>query len=225
MVLDQPRPEENVRANVERIEAAAERAVSLTRHLLAFSRKQVLQPKVIDLNALTVNLDQMLRRLIGDDVVVETVTAPDLGSVNADPGQIEQVIMNLVLNARDAMPKGGKLTLETANVDLDPDYARDHDGVHSGRYVMLAVSDTGVGMDPEIQSRIFEPFFTTKETGTGNGARSFYGVRNRPTERRPYLGLQRTRSGNDIQDLLRPRRSPCGSHSTDGYARDSDSRD
>lgn len=178
MVLDQPRPEENVRANVERIEAAAERAVSLTRHLLAFSRKQVLQPRVIDLNALTVNLDQMLRRLIGDDVVVETVTAPDLGSVNADPGQIEQVIMNLVVNARDAMPKGGKLTLETANVDLDADSARDHAGVHPGRYVMLAVSDTGVGMDPEIQSRIFEPFFTTKETGrgTGLGLSTVYGI-------------------------------------------------
>ena len=178
MVLDQPRPEENVRANVEQIEAAAERAVSVTRHLLAFSRKQVLQPRVIDLNVLTVNLDQMLRRLIGDDIVVETVTAPDLGSVNADPGQIEQVIMNLVVNARDAMPKGGKLTLETANVDLDADYARDHDGVHPGRYVMLAVSDTGVGMDPEIQLRIFEPFFTTKETGrgTGLGLSTAYGI-------------------------------------------------
>jgi PAS domain S-box-containing protein len=178
MVLDEPWPEEKVRANVGQIDAAAERAASLTRHLLAFSRKQVLQPRVIDLNALLVNLDKMLRRLIGEDVVVETITAPDLGSVKADPGQIEQVIMNLVLNARDAMPRGGKLTLETANVDLDADYARDHDGVRAGPYVMLAVSDNGIGMSPEIQSRIFEPFFTTKELGrgTGLGLSTAYGI-------------------------------------------------
>ncbi len=178
MLLDDPQHDKRVRANVEQIDAAAERAVSLTRHLLAFSRKQVLQPKVIDLNALMVNLDKMLRRLIGEDIVVETLAAPELGSVKADPGQIEQVIMNLVVNARDAMPKGGKLTLETANVDLDADYAGDHDGVHPGRSVMLAVSDTGVGIDPQIQSRIFEPFFTTKELGrgTGLGLSTAYGI-------------------------------------------------
>jgi two-component system cell cycle sensor histidine kinase/response regulator CckA len=178
LVLDDPRPGEKVRANVEQIDAAAERAVSLTRHVLAFSRKQVLQPKVIDFNALMMNLDKMLRRLIGEDIVVETVAAPGLGLVKADPGQIEQVIMNLVVNARDAMPKGGKLTLETANVDLDADYAGDHDGVQPGRYVMLAVSYTGVGIDPEIQSRIFEPFFTTKELGrgTGLGLSTAYGI-------------------------------------------------
>jgi len=178
LVLDDSRSGGKVRAHVEQIDAAAERAVSLTRHLLAFSRKQVLQPKVIDLNVLMVNLDKMLRRLIGEDIVVETVAAPGLGSVKADPGQIEQVIMNLVVNARDAMPKGGKLTLETANVDLDADYAGDHDGVHPGRYVMLAVSDTGVGIAPEVQSRIFEPFFTTKELGrgTGLGLSTAYGI-------------------------------------------------
>jgi len=178
MVLDDPRREEKVRANVEHIDSAAERAASLTRHLLAFSRKQVLQPKVIDLNLLIENLDKMLRRLIGEDILVVTATAEALGSVKADPGQIEQVIMNLVVNARDAMPNGGKLTLETANVDLDADYAREHEGVRPGRYVMLAVSDTGSGMDLQTQARIFEPFFTTKELGrgTGLGLSTVYGI-------------------------------------------------
>jgi PAS domain S-box-containing protein len=162
MVLEDLRPGEKIRANVEHIDSAAERAAALTRHLLAFSRKQVLQPRVIDLNVLVTNLDKMLRRLIGEDVEVETVPAPNLGYVNADPGQLEQVIMNLVVNARDAMPNGGKLTLETANVDLDADYAHDHVTVRPGRYVMLAVSDTGSGMDPQTQARIFEPFSLPK---------------------------------------------------------------
>jgi two-component system cell cycle sensor histidine kinase/response regulator CckA len=178
MVLDDPRREEKVRANVEHIDSAAERAASLTRHLLAFSRKQVLQPKVIDLNLLIENLDKMLRRLIGEDILVVTATAETLGSVKADPGQIEQVIMNLVVNARDAMPNGGKLTIETANVELDADYAREHEGVRPGRYIMLAVSDTGSGMDLQTQARIFEPFFTTKELGrgTGLGLSTVYGI-------------------------------------------------
>jgi PAS domain S-box-containing protein len=178
MVLEDLKSEAKVRASVEHIDDAAERAASLTQHLLAFSRKQVLQPRVLDLNALMVNLDTMLRRVIGEDVVIETVAAKGLGSVKADPGQIEQVIMNLVVNARDAMPAGGTLTLETANIDLDEAYARDHDGVRPGRYVMLAVSDTGMGMDPQIQSRIFEPFFTTKELGrgTGLGLSTVYGI-------------------------------------------------
>jgi PAS domain S-box-containing protein len=178
MVLDDPRRADRVQANVERIDAAAERAAALTRHLLAFSRKQVLQPELINLNALVDNLDHMLRRLIGEDIEIVTVPAPNLGSVNADPGQIEQVIMNLVVNARDAMPQGGRITLETANVTLDAAYAREHEGVVPGSYVMLAVSDTGTGMDPQTQARIFEPFFTTKELGrgTGLGLSTVYGI-------------------------------------------------
>jgi len=218
MVLDDPRREDKVRANVGHIDAAAERAASLTRHLLAFSRKQVLQPKVIDLNALIVNLDQMLRRLIGEDILVVTATAPDLGSVKADPGQIEQVIMNLVVNARDAMPNGGKLTLETANVDLDADYAREHEGVRPGSYVMLAVSDTGLGMDSQTQARIFEPFFTTKELGrgTGLGLSTVYGIvkqsggniwvyseLNRGTTFKIYLARVENPAGN-VQQSTKP---------------------
>jgi two-component system cell cycle sensor histidine kinase/response regulator CckA len=136
---------------------------------LAYSRRQVLQPKVINLNSLVVNLDKMLQRLIGEDIEMKSVIEPSLGSARADPGQIEQVIMNLVVNAREAMPKGGNLTLETANIDLDQTYARDHAGVLPGRYVMLAVSDTGIGMDPETQTHVFEPFFTTKVMGRGSG--------------------------------------------------------
>lgn len=160
------------------IKAAAERAAGITRQLLAFSRKQVLSPQVIDLNDTMMNLDSLLRRLIGEDVEVLTVPAPDLGSVKADPGQIEQVIMNLALNARDAMPHGGKLTLETANMHLDESYAGEHQPIAPGRYVMLAVSDTGHGMSPEVQAHIFEPFFTTKEVGkgTGLGLSTVYGI-------------------------------------------------
>ena len=160
------------------IKSAADRASGITRQLLAFSRKTVLSPRVINLNDIMLNLDSLLRRLIGEDIEVLTAPANDLGSVKADPGQIEQVIMNLALNARDAMPHGGKLTLETSNEQLDEAYAQRHRPTVSGRYVMLAVTDTGHGMTPETQARIFEPFYTTKEVGkgTGLGLSMVYGI-------------------------------------------------
>jgi len=158
-----------LRSSAERIDEAAARASSLTSQLLAFSRRQVLQPKVFNLNALVQNLEKMLRRLIGEDVEMATVLGEDVGSIRADHGQIEQVILNLVVNARDAMPKGGKLTLETSAAQLDVDYVRHHPTSEAGRHVLLAVSDTGVGIAPENLSRIFEPFFTTKGLGRGTG--------------------------------------------------------
>jgi two-component system, cell cycle sensor histidine kinase and response regulator CckA len=167
-----------LRGDIERIEGAAERAAGLVRQLLAFSRRQVLQPKVIDLNGIVLGLDQLLRRLMDEDIAMKTVVGQELGMIKADPGQIEQVIMNLVMNARDAMPDGGRLIVETENVELDAAYARDHATVRPGRYVMLAVSDTGVGMSGETIAHIFEPFYTTKESGrgTGLGLSTVYGI-------------------------------------------------
>jgi PAS domain S-box-containing protein len=158
-----------LRQDVREIIHASERASSLTRQLLAFSRKQVLQPKVLDLNAHVSNMDKMLRRMIGENIELMTLLAKDLGRTKADPGQVEQVILNLAVNARDAMLNGGKLTIETANVELDENYARSHIGVTPGHYVMLSVTDTGVGIAREVKERIFEPFFTTKEKGKGTG--------------------------------------------------------
>ena len=161
--------DESVRTLVGHIDQAADRAAALTRQLLAYSRRQVMQPKIINLNALVVNLEKLLQRLIGEDIEMKSEIDADLGSVKADPSQIEQVIMNLAANARDAMPSGGRLTLETSNIDLDEAYAKDHAGVTPGPYVMLAVCDTGVGMDLETKRHIFEPFFTTKVMGRGTG--------------------------------------------------------
>jgi len=167
-----------LRADIQQIENAAERASTLIRQLLAFSRKQVLQPKIIDLNAIVLGLDKLLGRLMGEHIEMVTRCGANVGHVKADPAQVEQVIMNLVVNARDAMPKGGRLTVETVNVELDSTYARDHVSVKPGSYVMLAVSDSGIGMSPETVAHIFEPFYTTKGSGqgTGLGLSTVYGI-------------------------------------------------
>ncbi|MGA8180574.1 MAG: response regulator [Desulfobacterales bacterium] len=167
-----------LRESAEEIVEAGKRSAALTRQLLAFSRKQTLQPEVLHLNDIVKNLEKMMRRLIGEDIELTTLQAEGLASVEADPGQIEQVIMNLAVNARDAMPQGGKLTIETANVELDESYANNHVSVVPGRYVMLAITDTGCGMDEATVKKIFEPFFTTKEKGkgTGLGLSTVYGI-------------------------------------------------
>src|SRR5215472_10185246 len=178
LALNRPQLSQEVRGDIERIENASGRAAALVRQLLAFSRKQVLQPKILDLNKIVLNLDALLRRLMDEHIEMITRVKDDLGKVKADPAQIEQVIMNLVVNARDAMPRGGRLVVETSNTELDVSYAVDHISVKPGRYVMLAVSDTGVGMDKETVAHIFEPFFTTKESGrgTGLGLSTVYGI-------------------------------------------------
>jgi two-component system cell cycle sensor histidine kinase/response regulator CckA len=178
LALSRPSLPSEAHADIERIENAAGRAAALVRQLLAFSRKQVLQPKILDLNKIVLNLDSLLRRLMDERIEMVTRVKDDLGKVKADPAQVEQVIMNLVVNARDAMPEGGRLVVETCNTDLDANYAVDHVSVRPGRYVMLAVSDTGVGMDRQTVAHIFEPFFTTKESGrgTGLGLSTVYGI-------------------------------------------------
>lgn len=176
-LLERLGPDPWLRGPAQEISNATQRASSLTRQLLAFSRKQMLAPKVLDLNEVVAENLKMLTRMIGEDIDLVMVPGPVLGAVRADPGQIDQVIMNLAVNARDAMPQGGKLTIETANATLDENFARTHTPLTAGNYIMLAISDTGVGMDNETQLRIFEPFYTTKGSkGTGLGLSTVYGI-------------------------------------------------
>jgi PAS domain S-box-containing protein len=167
-----------LKENIQEIKRAADRATSLTRQLLAFSRRQILEPKVLDLNTIIKDLDKMLRRVIGENIKLVTLLSDGLGTVRTDPGWMEQVIINLALNARDAMPSGGKLIIETTNVELGESYAQSHVAMKPGRHVKLCVRDTGTGMSPEVRERLFEPFFTTKAKGkgTGLGLSTVYGI-------------------------------------------------
>ena len=169
LILGELSANDPLRADIEEIAAAGRRANELTRQLLAFSRQQAFETKPVSLNEIVMGMDRMMRRIVGADISVAFLPAPDLSRVNADPGQIEQVIMNLIVNARDAMPTGGKLTIETHEVHFDESHAAQRHDVKPGPYVLLAVSDTGMGISKEMQSRIFEPFFTTKDVGKGTG--------------------------------------------------------
>lgn len=193
------------REELVEIKKAAKRAASLTSQLLAFSRRQVVQPKILNINEALGDMEKMLRRLIGEDIELSTVLKPGLGKVHIDPGQIDQILMNLVVNARDAMPQGGKLTIETSNVDLDMDYFRNH-GVEEepGPYMMLAISDTGTGMDEKTKSKIFDPFFSTKDKdkGTGLGLSTVYGI---VKQNRGYVWVYSEPGGGATFKIFLPR--------------------
>jgi len=178
MILDQLSPLDPLRGYAEEVLKAADRAAALTNQLLAFSRRQILQPRVFDVNSVLVHTEKMLRRLIGEDVELSFSFSPAVGNIKADPGHVEQAVVNLATNARDAMPKGGRILIETGSATLDETYAKTHVGVMPGDYVMIAVSDNGHGMDAETKRRIFEPFFTTKDKGkgTGLGLAMVYGI-------------------------------------------------
>ena len=188
----------------EEIEKASHRAVSLTRQLLAFSRQQVLEPVTLNLNTLVTDMEKMLPRLIGEDIDLKLILDPVLGQVKADPGQVEQVLMNLAVNARDAMPDGGKLTIRTANAEIDTAFAREPPGSIPGTGVILVVTDTGTGMDPEIQAQIFEPFFTTKgrDKGTGLGLATVYGV---VKQSNGYIDVESQKGKGSVFTIYLPR--------------------
>ena len=177
-VVEQLRPGDPLRADIEEVQRAGERATELTRQLLAFSRQQILQPRILDVNQVLLGMERMLRRLLGEDIELSFFTHRAVGKVHVDPTQIEQIVMNLVVNARDAMPGGGKLTIETGDVEFDAAYAASHHGAESGAYVMLAITDSGQGMDAATSEHIFEPFFTTKDKakGTGLGLSTVLGI-------------------------------------------------
>jgi signal transduction histidine kinase/FixJ family two-component response regulator len=178
IVLDRLPAHDRDRELVVEITRAGERAAALTRQLLVFSRRQIVSPRVLDVKELLIDIDKLLRRLIGEDVELVTTSAPDLWPIKADAGQLEQALMNLAVNARDAMPRGGKLTIETHNIHLDSTYAGTRPEVAPGPYVLVAVSDTGTGMSSDVRAHLFEPFFTTKEPGrgTGLGLATVYGI-------------------------------------------------
>jgi CheY-like chemotaxis protein len=178
IALDLIEPEHPVNKYLSEINKASQRAALLTRQLLAFSRQQVVFPKILDLNGVVRNVTSMLLRMVGEDIAIEFRPTTPIGSIRADPGQIEQILMNLIVNARDAMPTGGKIIIETGLAELDEHYVSQHPGSHAGRQVLFSVSDTGCGMDESIQSKIFEPFFTTKAVGkgTGLGLSTVYGI-------------------------------------------------
>jgi two-component system, cell cycle sensor histidine kinase and response regulator CckA len=212
------------RAKLAHILKASERAASLTRQLLAFSRKQVLEPKLLDLNAVVRDFVQMIGRLIGEDIVVDVEPDSDLGKVHADPGQVEQVILNIALNARDAMPAGGRLTFETANVNVDEAAARAHPDARPGAYVRLTVRDTGGGMDAATLSKIFEPFFTTKgpEKGTGLGLATVYGI---VAQSGGHVAVESALGRGTTFHVYLPRVPPSGSSPVEIAARPAPSAD
>ena len=178
LILRRVATDDPLRKPVEEIKKAGERSAELTRQLLAFSRRQLLQPTTLDLNSVVTDTSSMLKRLLGEDITITTRLAPDLWKIMADQGQLTQVVMNLMINSRDAMPNGGSITIETANVELDKEHAREHPSSTPGPYAMLRITDTGIGMDDETRQRVFEPFFTTKPVGrgTGLGLSTVYGI-------------------------------------------------